>query len=198
MIDVGTCRILIPILWIFVSAASAQPGCEKLDKDRPSAYIAFEKEITETVKGKPQKITLLKLRNNTSCEIAVETDGQRWNDENLYGVETAKDASGKTVTRYTQRQVDNVRQVVFYDVRSSEKSAWAPANYFADRDLSYHFTIFPGFSVIFPVERKHAQKPFRLAVKFSFEWEVTTFENTDHRTFYWLELPKGFDESSSN
>src|SRR5687767_13878456 len=148
----STCRILIPILLIFVSAASAQLGCEKIDKDRPSAYIAFEKEVTEKVKGKPQKITLLKLTNNTSCQIGVETDGQRWNDENLYGGETAKDANGNSVTRYKQRRVDNVRQVVFYDARSSETSAWAPANYFADRDLSFHYTIFPGFSVIFPVD----------------------------------------------
>jgi len=157
---------------------TAQNGCEKLDTEKPSAFISFEKDTRESINGRFRELVLLKLTNNTSCKIEVATNGD--------GIDG--------VVGNIQDRSDNVSQIVFYDTRKSDKSAWKPANYFEFRDLVFHRTVSPGASVIFPVERNHTKKPYRVSVRYKFEWEESSFENTDHRTFYWFEMQKGYEK----
>ena len=190
--------ILILLVCGLVSEIRAQKGCEKIDKSRPSVYIALEKNYDETVKGKSTKKTELRLTNNTSCNIYLETtdNDKELPNGKLYKAESRKMEDGMTEIRYTQLPVDGLVKYIFYDIQKTPKSNWTPANYDEFRDLVFHYTVFPSLSVIFSTEKKHSQKPFRVSVPFTYQWEDSSFENVKHRTFYWYELPKGFGDTS--
>ena len=183
--------ISVFVLLAQLVATGQDGGCKKIDSEQPSIYIAFEREEKSANRKKAGQ-TFLRLVNNTSCGIHVETDDNNYSDTRLYRSESRKRENGGIVTTYTQLPVDRLAKTVFYETAKA-KSDWSAANFDENRDLVIYFTIFPGLSTIFPVATEHTRKPFRVSVSFSYQWEGAS-ENTSHRVFYYPEMPKGFYE----
>ncbi|MFT3743380.1 MAG: hypothetical protein QM785_03700 [Pyrinomonadaceae bacterium] len=190
--------LVIAIFALSANDVKGQSGCAKLDDKKPTLYIAYERESTEKKNGKENKITLLRLVNNTSCDVFVETDGERQFDPVLYSSETVKINDRLTNTKYKQRRIDGVEIGVFYDVVRRPKTVWIAGNYNENRDISFVYTIFSGSSVTFPVVRSDAKRGVQLSVAFNYEWDDSLgVSNVTHRVYYHWELPKGYYEASS-
>ncbi len=173
-----------------------QVGCESLAKEKPSVFISYEREITEqNEKGQNVRKTLLRLHNNLSCEIAVETN-DTMNNETLYKKEVSQQSNGDTITKYIQNPPKDFELPIFYDIKKSKDKRWKPANYYEGRDLVFKYSIPSGYSAVFQVEGKYFQKRLSISVPFEYSWEDTdelrTFGTISHRVSYVYELPTGF------
>ena len=173
-----------------------QDGCESLAKEKPSVFISYEREMTEkNEKGQNVQKTLLRLHNNLSCEIAVETN-DTMNDETLYRKEVTQQPNGDTFTKYIQNPPKDFELPIFYDIKKSKGKPWKPANYWEDRHLVFEYSIPSGYSAVFQVEGKYFQKRLSISVPFKYSWEDTdelrTFGTISHRVSYVYDLPTGF------
>src|SRR5215210_1917371 len=59
--------------------STKQVGCSLIDKKHQSQYVTFERteEIAAPSKGKGRQRVVLRLRNNTNCDITLEALGRK-------------------------------------------------------------------------------------------------------------------------
>jgi hypothetical protein len=134
-----------------------QTGCTLIDKSRPAQFISYE-GTSET----RTKVTL-RLHNNTSCSIIVETD----------------DRSPTQIIRLPNRGVrietvtssrDEVMLPLHYLVQD-RRSRREPETAYGWGDSVYNYEILGGQSAFFTVPLTHFRKRFDLAVPFNYAWE---------------------------
>jgi len=174
----------------------SQEGCAYLDKERPSLFISYVRELTEKGgKGRPAERVLLRLHNNSSCSFNIETDDMT-GDESLFRKEVTKLPNGDIGTTYIPDPPEGARLSIFYDIQASKTEAPKPANYPATRDIAYTYTVPPGRSVVFAVDAKYFKKQYILSIPYSYSWEEIPERNVwgsiQHRVLYFYELPEGF------
>jgi len=170
-----------------------QTGCTYLAKEKPSVFISYAGERTEqNEKGQNVRQILLRLHNNSSCKIIVETNSETTGDESLYKKEVTPQADGVTIIiKYIPTPPKDFEIPVSYDIQESKNKAWKAANYWEDRHLVFGYPIFSGYSAIFPVNEKHFRKRFSISVPFTYDWEHSS-ELVSHRVFYFYDFPQGF------
>jgi hypothetical protein len=173
-----------------------QGGCNYLDKEKPSIFISYERETTgQNPKGQNVRQVLLRLHNNSSCTIVIETD-DIVGDETLFKKEVSQMPNGDTLTKYIPDPPEGALLPIFYDIQEAGNKAWRPANYWAGRDLVFTYTVPSGRSVTFPVEAKYFKRRYLISVPFTYAWEdnreLSTLGTIIHRVSYVYELPEGF------
>ena len=169
-----------------------QNGCAYLEKKKPSIFISYERETTgQNSKGQDVRQVLLRLHNNSSCTIVIETDDMCC-DETLFKKEISQLPNGNILTKYIPNPPEGALLLIFYDLQETKNKAWRPANYWEGRDLVFRYTIPPGRSVIFRVEEKYFRKRFLISVPFNYAWEenaeLSTFGTITHRVAYAYDL----------
>jgi hypothetical protein len=134
-----------------------QAGCALIDESRPAQFISY------VGTSEMMKWAVLRLYNNTSCSIIVETDDKsptRLNklpDDN-FNVETVI-SSG-----------DEVLLPIHYLVQ--DRKHWrAPEPAYGWGDSVFTFEILAGKSAFFNVPLTYFRKRLDLVVPFSYSWE---------------------------
>ena len=169
-------------------------GCVYLDWDKPTIFISYDRRGTiKNEKGKDVRIVYLRMHNNTSCSISVET-GDVSDNEVLYRKEESRQPSGEVMVRSIPNPPKNFELPIFYDIKESVGKNWKPANYWENNDVVFHFPIPPGHSAAFLVEERFFQKKSPISVRFNYKWEAdkTNLYTVSHRAFYFHDLPKGY------
>ena len=173
-----------------------QIGCVYLDKEKPSIFISYERETTvKNEKGQNVRKILLRLHNNSSCEISIETTDTSY-DETLNRKEVSQQPNGITITRFIPNPPKNFELPIFYDIKESDDKRWKPANYWENRHLVFTYPISSGYSAAFPVDDKFFRKRLSISVPFEYSWEnnseLRTLGTISHRVSYVYTLPEGF------
>jgi hypothetical protein len=171
-------------------------GCNYLKEDRPSIFISYERETAgENAKGHNIRQMILRLHNNSTCTIVIETDDMIGN-EKLFKKEVSRAPNGDIMTKYIPDPPEGALLSIFYDIQEARNKAWKPANYWEGRDLVFTYTVPSGHSVTFPVKEKYFKRKYLISVPFSYAWEdnheLSTLGTINHRVFYVYELPEGF------
>ncbi len=187
--------VLVLGLSQFLSAQTTpENGCKYLDSKKPALYISYQgQRAVKDEKGKTTLATLLRLHNNSSCSISVETTDTSHN-EVLNKREESRRPNGDLITRFIPNPPKDFELEIFYDVKESEGKAWKPGNYWQYRDISFSYPIPSGHSAAFPVQEKFFQKKWSVSVPFNYKWEAgpNSLYTISHRVFYFREFPKGF------
>jgi hypothetical protein len=135
-----------------------QAGCSLIDKRHPSQFISYE--------GVSQSKSEVKLRlyNNSSCNIIVETD-----DRDPVRL-LSKNGLGADETRDIQ---DNVWIPLHYLIQ--DRRRWkAPEPAFGWGDSVFTYELLAGHSALFTVQLSHFKKHLDVVVPFNYAWEVNT------------------------
>ncbi len=176
----------------------SKDGCRYVEDDKPSLFISYVREgVVKTYKGTSVRKVFLRLHNNSTCDIHVETPDNT-GDETLfkYGTETLP--NGRTITGLLQHpQKKDFDLEIFYDVKESEAKGWKPANYWDDRDLVFKYSIPSGYTAVFPVDERFFRRKQRISILFGYDWEddsdqLRTFGTITHRVTYVYDIPKGY------
>jgi hypothetical protein len=171
-------------------------GCTVRDGVKPSVFISYE-AATGPYNDKTK--TILRLHNNTDCNIVVETSDivpppPEYSD--LFKTETKTLPNGLLETRFIPDPPEGALVPIYYDKQQTRKQKPRPANYWEGRDLIFEYTIPGGRSVTFPVDARLFRKRFLISVPFSYEWEhhqdLRTLGTVEHRVFYFYDLPTGY------
>ena len=134
-----------------------QTGCAFIEKSRPAQFITYDGASETTSEA------MLRLHNNTTCSIIVETD-----DRSPTRLRRLPNG-GVTVGTVASSQ-DGVRLPLHYLVQDRQR--WrAPEPAYGWGDSVFTYEILAGQSVIFTVPLKHFRKRLDVAVPFNYEWE---------------------------
>ena len=171
-------------------------GCAVKEGVKPSVFISYE---APTGSDNDKTKTLLRLHNNTNCNIIVETSNivpPPSQYSHLFKTETKTLPNGNIETRFIPDPPEGALLPIYYDKQENRKQKARPANYWEGRDLVFEYTIPGGRSVTFPVDAKLFRNRFLISVPFTYEWEhaakLRTFGTIEHRVHYEYELPTGY------
>ena len=187
------CLLLLPQVSLAQRIPKSSNGCVVKDSAKPSLFLSYEAAAgPDNDKAK----TLLRLHNNTNCNIVVETSDILPTNQgnNLFKSESRTLANGNTETKFTPDPPEGALLPIYYDKQQTAKHKPVPANYWEGRDLIFYYTIPGGRSVTFPVDAKLFRTRFLLSVPFTYEWEHDRAYNpVEHRVYYDYELPSGYE-----
>jgi hypothetical protein len=193
---IGTSAILLSLVLapeICVAQETSKPsnGCVVKETVKPSIFISYE---AATGSGNDHTKTLLRLHNNTSCTIVIETSDLVITPEGdkLFKKITRREPNGSIATTYIPDPPEGALLPVYYDKQATRKHTPQPANYWAGRDLVNEYDIPGGRSITFSVDAKLFQKRVLISVPFSYEWEHPHLGTLKHRVYYFYELPTGY------
>jgi len=134
-----------------------QAGCALIDKSRPAQFISYEAVSETTLEA------TLRLHNNTTCSIIVETD-----DTSPTRLSRLP-KGGVRVESVTSSQ-DGVRLPLHYLVQDRQR--WrAPEPAYGWGDSVFTYELLAGQSAVFTVPLSHFRKRLDVAVPFSYAWE---------------------------
>jgi hypothetical protein len=133
-----------------------QAGCELIDKNRPAQFVSYEgtSELSEVT---------LRLYNNTSCSIIVETDDR--SPTRLSGLPNG----GVRIETIADSQ-DGVRLPLHYLVQDSQRRR-APEPTYGWGDSVFTYKILAGQSAVFTVPQSHFRKRLDVLVPFNYASE---------------------------
>jgi hypothetical protein len=166
-----------PALIVF----QTQAGCALIDKAKPPQYISYESMS-------PSSYVFLRLRNNSSCSIMVETD-----DELPTKVRKRHDGSLR-VDSITDAE-DGTKLALHYLIEGRHPlRASRPAYGWGDSVFVYKIP--PGQSILFKVSSVYFKRRFDIVVPFAYVWEDSRFigmgaGGVSHRVYFLFEdVPK--------
>jgi hypothetical protein len=185
--------LILGLTQLLSAQAPPTSQCKVLDIDKPALYISYHgPRVIKDNDGKTAPVTVLRLHNNSSCSIKVETTDTSGN-EILNRKQTTQVANG-SITRYIPNPPKDFGLEIFYDVKESDGKSWKPGNYWKDRDISFSYPIPPGYSAAFPVQEEFYRKKQFISVPFNYTWETgsNNLYTVSHRVLYFHEFPRGF------
>jgi hypothetical protein len=133
-----------------------QIGCSLLDKSQPSQFISYE----NVTRAKSE--VRLKLHNNTTCSIVVETDDRA--PVRVLG----RNGVGEG---HAPKFPDNVWLPLHYLVQDG-RGGKVPKRGFGWGDSVFTYELSAGESAFFSVPMIHFRKHFDLVVPFNYAWEA--------------------------
>lgn len=148
------------LLFVFVGWSLAQErssnrvGCSLLDATRPAQFIVYEDTSESEVR--------LRLRNNSSCAILVETD-------DTYPTEIKKSPTGGVRIESILVSKDGLRLKLHYLVQKKPQADLRPAYGWGDSVFVYEIPA--GQSITFAVPSSHFKRRYNIAVPFGYSWE---------------------------
>lgn len=159
-----------------------QIGCTLIDRNRPAQFISYV-DISESASD-----VRLRLRNNTSCTIIVQTD-------DVYPTRLNRlPNNGVGIEQVTTSQ-DGVRLPLHYLIQDTHRQR-APKPAYGWGDSVFTYEVLAGQSVIFTVPLIHFRRRFDIAVPFNYSWEGNTsiamgVGGVTHRVYFLAgDLPK--------
>ena len=134
-----------------------QTGCALIDKSRPAQFISYE--------GGSERISevTLRLHNNTSCSIIVETDDSS-------PTRFIKLPNGGVRFETVTSSQDGVRLPLHYLVQDRRRRR-EPETAYGWGDSVFTYELLAGQSVVFTVPLIHFRKRLDIAVPFNYAWE---------------------------
>jgi hypothetical protein len=157
-----------------------QTGCLLIDKNQLAQYISFE-----GVSNSALDITL-RLHNNTSCSIFVETDDR--NPTKL----TKLPNGGIKVETVTGSQ-DGVRLPLHYFIQDRYRGRDVRPGYDWG-DSVYTYELLAGQSAVFTIPITQVAKHLDLAVPFQYSWENKRYFGIQGKVVHRIYFP--FDDIS--
>jgi hypothetical protein len=138
-------------------SSGIQTGCVLLEKSRPAQQISYE-GLSDTTSQ-----IALRLHNNTSCSIIVETDDRS-------ATRLSKLPNGGVSIETAPGFQDGVRLPLHYLIQ--DRRRWrAPEPGYGWGDSVFTYELLAGQSAVFSVPLTHFRKRFDVAVPFNYEWE---------------------------
>ena len=162
--------------------STKQTGCALIDSTRPSQFVSYD----ATSESKTH-ITL-RLHNNTSCSIVVETD-------DTAPTRFIRFPNGAAKFETVTGSQDGVRLRLHYLIQDS-RNRREPETAYGWGDSVYHYQIMGGHSATFSAPFVHFRKRLDIAVPFRYAWEGEGTIGRDpggviHRVYFLFEdLPK--------
>jgi hypothetical protein len=136
------------------NASSTKDGCSLIDKSRPPQFIVYEDKLKSDIH--------LRLRNNTSCAIVVETDDR-------YPTEIKKLPQGGGRLESVLESRDGIRLPLHYLIQDKPQSNWTRGYGWGDSVFVYDIPA--GQSITFAVPASHFKRRHNIAVPFGYAWE---------------------------
>lgn len=134
-----------------------QVGCALIDKSRKAQFISYER--TSAISS---EITL-RLHNNTSCSIIVETDDR-------FPTRLSKLPNGGVRVETVTSPQDGVRLPLHFLVQ--DRRRWkAPEPAYGWGDSVFTYELAAGHYAVFTVPLSHFRKRLDIAVPFNYAWE---------------------------
>lgn len=130
-------------------------GCTVIDKSHRPQFILYE--------GKSESEIRLRLRNNSSCAIVVETD-------DTYPTQLRKLPNGGVTIESVFDSRDGQRLKLHYLIQNRRQGE-APKPAYGWGDSVFTYEIPAGQSIVFDVPASHFKRRFDIAVPFSYSWE---------------------------
>jgi len=135
--------------------SSNKEGCAVLDSTRAPQFITFESKLESNVR--------LRLRNNTSCTIIVETDDH-------YPTQLKRLPMGGIRIEAVLESRDGLRLPLHYLIDNRRRGE-ATRRAYGWGDSVFVYRILPGQSVVFDVPAIHFKRHADIAVPFGYTWE---------------------------
>ena len=190
MIMVLKLSIVVVFLVILFSVAGAtvlqanSPNvdrCSLIDTTRPPQFILYE--------GKFESQIRLRLRNNSSCQIVVETDDE-------YPIQFKKQPHGGIRIESVLDSRDGLLVGLHYLIQNRRRGEALKRGYgWGDSVLTYK--ILPGQSILFDVPATQLKRRYDIAVPFAYSWEGSRsiamgVGSVVHQVYFLFEaLPEG-------
>jgi hypothetical protein len=146
--------LTLAALSVAQSGSSIKHGCTVIDASRPPQFIVYE--------DKSESEIHLRLRNNSSCAILVETD-------DTYPTEIKKLPGGGVRIESVLDSRDGLRLLLHYLVQNKPQGDWARAYGWGDSVFIYEIPA--GQSITFAVPVKYFKRRCNVAVPFGYSWE---------------------------
>ena len=155
--------------------AHAQTGCALIGKKSPPQYISFERmeEVSSPPKGESRERVVLRLRNNSTCDITIQLHGS----EVPHALAMDKLPDGKIRLRIASAEFpsefpDGARlNDLKYEVEYREPMPPAKKRYFQVDDVVSPFLLLSSRSVLFSVPLSLFNKWIHVEVWFDYEWD---------------------------
>jgi hypothetical protein len=157
----------------------SKDACALIDKNRPPQFIVYE--------GKSESDISLRLRNNSSCAIVVETD-------DTYPTQLKKLPQGGATIETVFDARDGQRLPLHYLVQKHANDARRAYSW---GDSVFTYEIPSGQSIIFEVPTSHFKQRSHIVVPFGYAWEGNNsiamgIGGVVHRVYFLFEdLPAG-------
>lgn len=153
--------LIVVVMNMLLSAppniVAQERDCALIDKSRPAQFISYEGG-SETI----SEVTL-RLHNNTSCNIIVETDDSS-------PTRFVKLPNGGVRFETVTSSQDGVRLPLHYLVQDRRRSK-APEPAYGWGDSVFTYELLAGQSAVFTVPLMHFRKRLDVAVPFNYAWE---------------------------
>jgi hypothetical protein len=162
-IRLGICIATVELLFLAANGSLAQDrspsdrGCSLIERDHPAQFILYEG------KSGPSSEVRLRLRNNTSCPIIVQTD-------DVLPTQLKKLPNGVLRFESVTDSQDGVRLRLHYLIQDRQRGEALKSGY-GWGDSVFTYQISSGQSVIFAVPVSHFKRRFDIAVPFNYSWE---------------------------
>jgi hypothetical protein len=150
--------LIVSAVTVAQAASSMKDGCFVIDPTRPSQFIIYD--------GKSESDIHLRLRNNTSCAIVVQTDDK-------YPTEIRKLPQGGGRVESVLEPRDGIRLRLHYLIQIKPQGNWRRAYGWGDSVFVYEIPA--GQSITFAVPAMHFKRHSNVAVPFGYSWEGKKF-----------------------
>jgi hypothetical protein len=134
-----------------------QAACALIDQNRPAQFVSYEGA------SQPAREVTLRIHNNTSCSIIVETDDRS-------PTLLTRLPNGRVKAEAVTGSLDGARLDLHYLVQN--RKGWRAAQpAYGWGDSVFTYALRPGQSAIFGVPMSQFRKRLDVAVPFKYAWE---------------------------
>jgi hypothetical protein len=164
--------LFLAILNVSAQEQSANgPGCKLLDKTLPSQFVSYESNSLQLT---------LRLHNNTSCSVVVETDDK-------VPTRLVQLPNGGRRFEAVSGSEDGVRLSLHYMIQDRQRRR-EPQPAYGWGDSVHHYEILAGRSVIFSVPIMLVRRRLDVVIPFNYSWEnesaVRRTDGVVHRVYF--------------
>lgn len=150
-------------------------GCHRLNNKYDSIYIEFVRAGLSSQESKTELFIWLRLRNNTSCPVALLVTGYHY--RLIDGKPTINVLDGEEIQVHFEFQTGNIRE------------------YYERRDNFGDVRLLPNYSTVFRVPSSYFKKKRFICVPIRYDWEVGDIWHEVR--FKTTALPRGWEKTTS-
>jgi len=145
----------VPALNMVQNVSSHKDACALIDPERPPQSVVYDTKLDSEIR--------LRLRNNSTCAIVVETDDS-------YPTELKRLPNGGARIEAVLVPRDGLRVRLHYLIQRRNKAELLKGG-LGWGDSVFTYEIPPGQSITFDVPMTHFKNHYDIAVPFNYAWE---------------------------